>query len=163
MPESVDPTRLRLTNEEGSQGALLGLRCRDCTITIFGPGTFCQQCTSPNLESVELSQEGTLYSYTVVRVPPAGWPGPIPYILGQVELSEGPQVLAEIIDCQEEELTIGMPMHLALCTVSGQEGQGRQSSVQVGNWERRSKLTQIPSATTGNGSRSRFASIRQVS
>ena len=123
MPESVDPTRLRLTNEEGSQGALLGLRCRDCTTTIFGQGTFCQQCTSPNLESVEFGRQGTLYSYTVVRVPPAGWPGPVPYILGQVELSEGPQVLAEIIDCQEEELTIGMPMHLALCTVSGQEGQ----------------------------------------
>lgn len=123
MPESVDPNRLRLTNEEGSEGVLLGLRCRDCSTTIFGPGTFCQQCTSANLEPVEFGQQAVLYSYTVVRVPPAGWPGPIPYILGQVELSEGPQVLAEIVGCTEDDLTIGMPVHLALTTVSGQEGQ----------------------------------------
>ena len=132
MPESVDPNRLRLTDEEGSEGVLLGLRCRDCDTTIFGPGTFCQQCTSANLEPVEFGQQGVLYSYTVVRVPPAGWPGPVPYILGQVELAEGPQVLAEIVDCTEEDLTIGMPVHLALSTVSVQEGQGEKV---VYKWE----------------------------
>ena len=99
MPESVDTRRLKLTNDEGTKGVLLGLRCLECGTVIFGPGTFCQRCTSAKLEPMEFSQTGTLYSYTVVRIPPAGWPGPVPYILAQVELSEGPQVLAELVDC----------------------------------------------------------------
>jgi hypothetical protein len=66
------------------------------------------------LEPVELSKHGALYSYTIVRVPPAGWPGPVPYILGQVELPEGPQVLAEVVNCLEADLRIGMAVELAL-------------------------------------------------
>ena len=120
MPESVDPGRLRLTTEDGTDGVLLGFRCLECGAAIFGPGTFCQRCASDNLEPMEFDQRGTLYSYTVVRVPSPGWPGPVPYILGQVELSEGPQVLAEVVDCREEDLDIGMPVRLALRTVGGE-------------------------------------------
>ena len=114
MPVSVDSNRLRLTNDTGTEGVLVGFRCRDCGIHVFGPATFCQGCTSDRLESVDLGQHGTLYSYTIVRVPPAGWPGPVPYILGQVELPAGPQVLAELVDCDKEDLRIGMAVVLAL-------------------------------------------------
>ena len=121
MPESVDPRRLRLTNEAGTKGVLLGFRCLDCGTAVFGPATFCQDCTSDKLEPLEFSHHGTLYSYTVVRVPPAGWPGAVPYILGQVELPEGPQVLAEVVDCAEADLNIGMEVDLAVQRV-GSEG-----------------------------------------
>ena len=51
-----------------------------------------------------------------------GGPGEVPYILGQVELPAGPQVLAEVIDCQHSDLTIGMPVELAIQAVPAQEG-----------------------------------------
>ena len=121
MPESVDPRRLKLTNDAGTEGVLLGFHCLECDTVIFGPGTFCQRCTSIKLEPMELSGAGILYSYTVVRIPPAGWPGPVPYILGQVELPDGPQVLAEVVDCPEEDLEIDMPVELALRLVEGEE------------------------------------------
>jgi uncharacterized protein len=98
---------------------LLGFRCHDCGIYVFGTATFCQACTSGNLEPVEFGQRGTLYSYTIVRVPPSGWPGPVPYILGEVQLPEGPHVLAEVIKCEDSNLRIGMPMELALQAVKG--------------------------------------------
>ena len=119
----MDSSRLRLTGEYGSEGILLGTRCRDCGIHVFGPATFCQACTSASLEPVDLSPRGTLYSYTVVRVPPAGWPGPVPYVLGQVELKEGPHVLAEVIDCRESDLRIDMEVELALRTVSSDSSE----------------------------------------
>ena len=74
MPESVDPTRLRLTNEEGSEGVLLGLRCRDCDTTIFGSGTFCQQCTSarPGAGGVRSSREPSTVIPWSGCLPPAG-------------------------------------------------------------------------------------------
>jgi uncharacterized OB-fold protein len=114
MPTSVDPSRLKLTSKDGDQGALLGFRCRDCGVYVFGTAVFCQACTSSNLQSIEFGRSGVLYSYTVVRVPPAGWPGQVPYILGEIELPEGPHVLAELVDCPESDVKIGMPVELAL-------------------------------------------------
>jgi uncharacterized protein len=121
MIVSVDPNRLKLIDEGGTEGVLLGFRCRDCGIYVFGPATFCQACASNSLEPVEFGQRGTLYSYTIVRMPPSGWPGPVPYILGEVQLPEGPHVLAEVIGCEDSNLRIGMPMELALQAVKGAE------------------------------------------
>ena len=126
MADSVDNKRLKLTNKEGTAGVLLGFRCIDCGIHVFGPATFCQACTSSNLEPVELGKKGILYSYTVVRVPPSGWPGQVPYVLGQVELPEGPQVLAEVIECPESELKIGLPVELALLPVRTSDEQSEK-------------------------------------
>ena len=122
MAASVDPRRLRITNDDGPEGTLIGHRCRDCGVTVFGPATFCQACTSFEVEQVDLGTTGTLYSYTIVRIPPAGWPGPVPYILGQVELPSGPQVLAEVVDCEQGDLAIGMAVELAVHAVAPDEG-----------------------------------------
>jgi len=114
MVISVDEKCLRLTDESGERGVLLGMRCRQCGVCVFGPATFCQSCTSSDLEGVELGQQGALFSYTVVRVPPPGWPGQVPYVLGEVALPEGPHVLAEVIDCDHADLQVGMSVSLAL-------------------------------------------------
>ncbi len=121
MAESVDPRRLKIADESGSEGTLAGFRCRECGVSVFGPATFCQACTSFDVEPVDLGREGILYSYTIVRIPPAGWPGPVPYVLGQVELPSGPQVLAELIECESTEIVIGMPVVLAIQAVLAQE------------------------------------------
>ena len=120
MPLSIDPNRLRLTNKAGTEGVLVGFRCRDCGIHVFGAATFCQGCTSDQLGPVDFSLDGTLYSYTIVRVPPDGWPGPVPYTLGEVQLPEGPHVLAEVVDCPAGDLAIGMAVVLALRPVPGE-------------------------------------------
>ena len=121
MVVPVDERCLRLTDESGDRGVLLGMRCLRCGVYVFGPATFCQSCTSPDLEGVELSTEGTLYSFTIVRVPPSGWPGPVPYVLGEAELPEGPHVLAEVIDCPHDALRVGMAVALAIQIV-GMDG-----------------------------------------
>ena len=74
------------------------------------------------MEAVELGVKGILYSYTIVRIPPAGWPGNVPYVLGQVELPQGPQVLAEVIGCDYDDLEIGMEVEMALQVVSTENG-----------------------------------------
>ena len=117
MAESVDPARLKITSlPEATEaaGTLIGFRCRECGACVFGPAVFCQACTAFDLEPVDLGQRGQLYSYTIVRIPPAGWPGETPYVLGQVELPAGPQVLAEVIGCDYSDLAIGMAVRLAV-------------------------------------------------
>ncbi len=122
MAESVDPSRLKVSDDSGSDATLVGFRCRECGVTVFGSATFCQACTAWDVEPVDLGRSGTLYSYTIVRIPPAGWPGEVPYILGQVELPSGPQVLAEVIDCAHHDLQIGMRVELAIQPVRAEAG-----------------------------------------
>ena len=114
--------RLKITNDAATEGTLIGFRCNECETTVFGPAVFCQQCTSTDLEAVELGVKGTLFSYTIVRIPPAGWPGDVPYVLGQVELPQGPQVLAEIIGCEHDDLRIGMTVEMTLQAVPAENG-----------------------------------------
>ncbi len=121
-PVSVDPNRLKLTSDDAKQGTLIGFRCKECDATVFGPAVFCQSCTSTDLEAVELGGKGILFSYTIVRIPPAGWPGEVPYVLGQVELPQGPQVLAEVIDCEHDDLKIGMAVEMTLQAVPAENG-----------------------------------------
>ena len=122
-PVSVDPNRLKITNDDSSEGTLVGFRCNECSTTVFGPAVFCQSCTSTDLEAVDLGAKGTLFSYTIVRIPPAGWPGEVPYGLGQVELPQGPQVLAEVVDCEHDDLKIGMAVELTLQAVPAENGR----------------------------------------
>ncbi len=127
-PVSVDPNRLRLTGGDPNQGTLIGFRCKECGATVFGPAIFCQSCTSTDLEPVDLGAKGVLYSFTIVRIPPAGWPGPVPYVLGQVELPQGPQVLAEVIDCEHDDLKIGMAVEMTVQSVPA-ENRGPDKAV----------------------------------
>jgi uncharacterized OB-fold protein len=130
---SLIPARLMLLNEEGTEGVLLGTLCRQCGAHFLGSVPFCQNCTSNDLDPVELSKEGTLYSYTIVRVPPAGWQGSVPYALGQVELPEGPHVISEVVECPFEQLKVGMKLELAL-VVGSEDAEGTQMVVY--KWQR---------------------------
>ena len=133
-PASVAPDRLKLLNEEGTAGVLVGTHCAHCGEYFFGDVVFCQNCSAKDLEPVELSKHGTLYSYTIVRVSPPGWPGDVPYVLGQVELPEGPHIISEVVDCPYQELQTGMNLELAL-VIGGKDVEG--SDLVVYKWRRR--------------------------
>jgi uncharacterized protein len=132
----VSSRRLRLSNNDGTQGVLLGMVCNDCGTHFFGSLRFCLKCTSANLKQVELSKKGNLYTYTIVRMPPPKWQGAVPYILGVVKLPEGPRVISEVLDCPEEAIKIGMPMELIL-RIGGTNKEGNE--VVVYKWRPISK------------------------
>jgi len=118
---------LKLTGD-GSDGVLLGVKCQSCSEYVFGTPTFCPKCMSPDLKAVELSKRGILRTFTVIWAPPPGWQGPVPYILGAVELPEGPDILSEVVDCPRESVKIGMPMELTL-RVGGKDKEDNEIMV----------------------------------
>lgn len=64
------------------------------------------------IEWREASGYGTVYSWTVTRSP---WPGHeqrVPYICAYVELDEGVRFLCNLVDCDENEVEIGMPVEV---------------------------------------------------
>ena len=116
-------------SEDGSKGVLIGRRCRKCGEYLSGAPVFCLNCSSNELDPVEFGQQGVLRTYTIIYVPPSGWKGDVPYILGSVELREGIEVLSEVIDCPKEAIKIGMPMKLVL-KVGGLDSEGNELMVQ---------------------------------
>jgi uncharacterized OB-fold protein len=112
-------------SEDGTTGVFIGKRCRNCREYMIGSPVFCLNCSSTDFDPVEFSQEGILRTYTIIYVPPPGWKGAVPYILGSVEVPEGIEITTEVIDCPKESLKVGMKMKLVM-KVGGQDSEGNE-------------------------------------
>jgi uncharacterized OB-fold protein len=78
------------------EGKLLGLRCVPCNKITCHPMPVCQWCGSRDLERTELGGEGTLETFTVIRVPSEGYGDDNPYIPCIVKTNEGPSVVGRL-------------------------------------------------------------------
>ena len=63
-------------------------------------------------EPYALSGAGTVYSFSVVRQPQAGFEEQGPYLLAMIKLSEGPLITAQLADCDPEHVAIDMPVEM---------------------------------------------------
>ncbi len=83
--------------EEGLRnGRLLGLRCASCGGITCHPMPVCQWCGRRVLKRIELSGEGELTTFTVIRVPSEGFEEDAPYIPCLVKTKEGPCVVGRL-------------------------------------------------------------------
>ena len=93
---------------------LIGSRCDDCGRAFFPRKIQCPHCSGRGLTEIALSSRGTLYTWTVIHQAPPGYAGPVPYVVGRVELPEGERVLAPIVGVTPAALRTGMPMELVI-------------------------------------------------
>ena len=68
---------------------LQGRRCAACRRLWLDVTYACPTCGGPGGETVRLSGNGRLISWTTIRVPPARYAAEAPYSVGLVELDEG--------------------------------------------------------------------------
>jgi uncharacterized OB-fold protein len=66
------------------------------------------------LQEAELAREGEIVTYTVVRQGPANWKGPMPYIIVQVKLDDGPKVETQLAESADTQIIIGSKVELIL-------------------------------------------------
>jgi uncharacterized OB-fold protein len=60
---------------------------------------------------VKVSGHGWVFACTVVHQSPLpSYSGDLPYVLAIVRLDEGPQLMANIVGCDVEEVWVGMPV-----------------------------------------------------
>ena len=92
---------------------LIGGKCKACGDVVFPKRMLCDMCGSDEpMEEILIGEKGILDTYTVVRM---GYPNfDLPYIVALVTLPEGKDlhVLAQLEDCEPEEVRIGMPLIL---------------------------------------------------
>jgi uncharacterized OB-fold protein len=92
---------------------LLIQRCGACGDAYFYPRPFCPRCWSDDVSWEEASGDATLYTWSVVHVndlPPFN--DRVPYAAAIVDLVEGPRMMTNVVDCDFDELKVGMPLRV---------------------------------------------------
>jgi uncharacterized OB-fold protein len=91
------------------RGELTFQRCADCGGATHTPAVVCAHCTSTALSWEVSSGRGTVYSWTTVwrAVTPAFV---APYVVVIVDVEEGWQMLANLIDCEHDAVQVGLPV-----------------------------------------------------
>ncbi len=114
------PTELSRPHWDGCrEGALRVQRCGACGGYVFIPQPLCTHCQSHELGWVESTGRGTLYSFTTVHRPqsPAF---EVPYTVAIVELDEGFHMLTNLVDCESDEMAIGLRVEVSFRRMSDQ-------------------------------------------
>ena len=101
--------------DAAAQGRLSIQRCSACGYLQHPPDVVCTECQSPDLEPVEVSGRGTLYSFAIAdRAFHPGFVAHVPYVVALVELPEqaGLRLLSNVVEAEPEHLRIGMPVEV---------------------------------------------------
>jgi uncharacterized OB-fold protein len=92
---------------------LAGSKCRSCDELFFPPRSICLKCRAPTDNGFSFSGFGEVLTYTVVNAAPAGFQKETPYVIGIVELEEGPRVTAQIVDIDPKDVSEGLQVQTA--------------------------------------------------
>ncbi|MGQ9513815.1 MAG: Zn-ribbon domain-containing OB-fold protein [Thermoproteota archaeon] len=104
---------------------LLGARCEICKTNYFPQRKVCPRCRRRGKTTqVEFSGKGKVFSYTIINAGSKAFEQYMPYILGLIELDEGPRVLSQIVDCKPEDVHIGMEVEACFRKIFEQEDEG---------------------------------------
>ena len=99
--------------EAARQEKLVIQHCEDCKENIFYPRLYCPECHSENLDWIESSGRGTVYSFSVVHSnSPSAFIDDIPYVVAIVRLEEGVQMCTNIVGCDPEDIRCDMPVEV---------------------------------------------------
>jgi uncharacterized OB-fold protein len=88
------------------ENILKGLKCLDCGTFTVPPKATCDECGSVNHEIAQLSGEGAIKTFTVIRVAPEGFKAP--YIVVNVQLKEGPWLVGLLDGLDPDSATMGL-------------------------------------------------------
>ncbi|GAA2399253.1 Zn-ribbon domain-containing OB-fold protein [Actinomadura vinacea] len=92
-----------LVREHGTRSVQ---RCSDCGSVQFYPRLLCVACGGP-VEQAPVSGRGSIYSFTVVHRPPAGFAELAPYAVALVDLDEGTRAMGRVVTDDLESVRIG--------------------------------------------------------
>lgn len=76
---------------------ILGIRCPKCQITYVPPRSTCGRCFSLLQDWVEVSDKGTLQTYTIIRYSTPLQPVPPPFVYGIIKLDGADTGLAHLV------------------------------------------------------------------
>jgi len=134
QPKSQDPEygrpaidwESRAYWEGAGRGELVLQRCRACGVVQHRPRGFCVSCLEGEIEHFVASGRGEVYTYSIVhqnQMPK--FRNALPYVVAYVQLEEGPQLLTNLVGCDPETISIGMPVRVDFVATPDKQGGDR--------------------------------------
>ncbi|GAE94459.1 hypothetical protein JCM21714_3617 [Gracilibacillus boraciitolerans JCM 21714] len=88
-------------------------QCQDCKKWIFYPREHCPHCFGSELTWKQASGEGRLKTWSIVhRAGHPAWQEKVPYVVGIVELEEGPSLLTHLL-IDNQQLRYQLPVTIS--------------------------------------------------
>jgi uncharacterized OB-fold protein len=101
------------------EGRLVVQECRSCFRVWHPPLPRCPHCHAADPGWRQMSGDGTVYTYTVVRHPTHyAFAAKIPYVIAIVELAEGPRLVTAVTGVSPEEVRVGQPVRVVFREVA---------------------------------------------
>lgn len=117
------PTKIALTEpfwQAIESGRFILQHCGGCGRHVFYPRSLCPHCWSEDLSWVPADGSGKLKSFSQVHKPAhPGWVPAAGYIVGLVELTEGPVMLSLILTQEDRPLLTGDALRMHPTDVGG--------------------------------------------
>ena len=95
------------------QHRLVMPRCTACSRHWFPPSLLCPYCNARDFSWAEMSGRGRIFSYVVFhRVYHPGFAGEVPYVVGLIELAEGPRMISNVIGIPADRVECDMAVRV---------------------------------------------------
>jgi hypothetical protein len=93
---------------------LEALKCENCGAVTFPPRPTCPKCKSDSMKPYILPMLGKVLTYSLIHSAPEGFESNVPYPVALIELEDGTKLTTQLTDCDSSEITIGMPVEMAI-------------------------------------------------
>ena len=103
--------------DAATQGTLLVKRCTACGEAHYYPRSICPFCQSPETVWETCSGQGHIYTLSTMRRGANA-----PFTLAYVTLDEGPSIITNITDCDDDALAIGQRVRVVFVPSSAPDG-----------------------------------------
>ena len=99
--------------DAAKDGKLLVQKCNSCGSSIFFPRDRCPECWSEDLGWIEASGKGEIYAFSVTyEGVEKAFKEDLPIVLAWIDLPEGIRMQTNIIDCNPDDVSIGMAVEV---------------------------------------------------
>ena len=90
---------------------IIGNKCEECGQVFFPPRESCPKCRRKSMGKIKetkLTGKGEIITYSIIHVGPEEFEEQVPYPIAVIQLDEGPRITAQIVDCDIQDVKIGM-------------------------------------------------------
>jgi uncharacterized OB-fold protein len=107
--------------EAAQRHELILQKCLDCAQYRYPPAPICPHCLSMKAEWAKVSGRGRVYTWTIFhQVYHPAFKAEVPYNVAVVKLDEGPQLVSTVVDCNDEDLYLDMPVEVIFDEVTAE-------------------------------------------
>ncbi|MCG6959076.1 Zn-ribbon domain-containing OB-fold protein [bacterium BMS3Abin03] len=99
-------------------------KCRSCGNVSFPPRLICPECKSREFETIKLSDEGKILTYTIIRVASDAFSKITPFAIAVIAVDNGARLMTQIADSPIDKVKIGEKVKLVFRKIQDEGKSG---------------------------------------